>query len=372
MTPPVSPDIGPPSDIPPMVTSPSMSVIISEGAPSSLIPAAAASAAASFAASAAATAAAARFRARRSSFLARFSSFSALAFAFSSFLRRRSARSASSASSSTSFTACAAPARTAFRASSRALASAASFSSANPVSPFAAWSSASAADAVSAPARRAAIRNDVDAHSKMSKPCESFEPASPPPSGAPRVSDASCAGASSVDKIPSRASQSIAARTPPLRSALHASVVNARARATPHCPPCLASMPNWSDAAARRTAGHGSSMPARTKDRPVSTASATTAPRAASARRFFSRASSSPSSASALPPRRLDLGSAASAFFASFAALNDSGSGGMRLRRERSASIPATVTRRPPSCALPPTPQMFAFSRMRLAIARTI
>mmetsp|Transcript_6344 Transcript_6344/g.24499 ORF Transcript_6344/g.24499 Transcript_6344/m.24499 type:complete len:225 (+) Transcript_6344:769-1443(+) len=196
---------------------------------------------------------------------------------------------------------------------------------------------------------------------------------------------ASCAGASGYEySSASRASQRMAARTPPLRSALHASVAKARALATPHGPPCDASMPNWSATAARRTAGHGSiPTPSATKDLAVATHSATTAPTATAESRAFSSASSSsppPPDPGAAERRRLTPGApspfappaASMAFFASFAALMDSGRGGRRSRRVRSASIPATMTRRPPSCARPPTPQMVAFSRMRPAIARVI
>ena len=195
----------------------------------------------------------------------------------------------------------------------------------------------------------------------------------------PPVSAASCAGASGVARRASRASQRMAARTPPLCSALHASVANARALATPHGPPCDASMPNWSATAARRTAGHGS-IPTRsaTKDLAVATHSETTAATATAESRAFS--SASPRDVTA-ERRRLTPGppwpfapppAASMAFFASFAARMDSGSGGRRSRSVRSASIPATMTRRPPSCARPPTPQMVAFSRMRPAIARVI
>ena len=64
--------------------------------------------------------------------------------------------------------------------------------------------------------------------------------------------------------------------------------------ATPHGPPCDASMPNWSATAARRTAGHGSiPTPSATKDLAVATHSATTAPTATAESRAFSSASSS-------------------------------------------------------------------------------
>ena len=240
--------------------------------------------------------------------------------------------------------------------------------------------------AVSPPPPAATRPSETAVHSKTSKPWRSGPPV-PVPDEAPapddEVSAASCAGASGVDSRASRASQRMAARTPPLCSALHASVASARALATPHGPPCAASMPNWSATAARRAAGHGS-IPTRsaTKDLAVATHSETTAATATAESRAFSSASSPPPPPVTAERRRLIPGppspfappppAASMAFFASFAARMDSGSGGRRSRVSK-REHPRDHDPWPPSCGAPAdAADGRVLAHVRPAIARVI